>query len=53
MWGVKNLGLQASNSNVETVTGKRLTKVWTPVNTIASAVGSFIGLHPRIIPYNG
>ena len=47
MWGVKNLGLQASNSNVETVTGKRLTKVWTPVNTIASAVGSFIGLHPR------
>ena len=47
MWGIKNLGLQASNSNVESVTGKRLTKVWTPVNTIASAVGSFIGLHPR------
>ena len=47
MWGVKNLGLQASNSNVETVTGGRLTKVWTPVNTIAAAVGSFIGLHPR------
>ena len=47
MWGIKNLGLQASNSNVESITGKRLTKVWTPVNTIASAVGSFIGLHPR------
>ena len=26
MWGVKNLGLQASNSNVETVTGGRLTQ---------------------------
>ena len=47
LWGVKQLGLQASNSNVETVTGKRLTKVWTPVNTIASAVGNFLGLHPR------
>jgi len=47
LWGIKNLGLQASNSNVETTTGKRLTKVWTPVNTIASAVGGFLGLHPR------
>ncbi len=47
LWGIKNLGLQASNSNVETVTGKRLTKVWTPVNTLASAVGGFLGLHPR------
>jgi len=47
LWGIKNLGLQASNSNVETVTGKRLTKTWTPVNTIASAVGGFLGLHPR------
>ena len=26
LWGIKNLGLQASNPNVETVTGKRLTK---------------------------
>ena len=47
LWGIKNVGLQASNSNVETTTGKRLTKVWTPVNTIASAVGGFLGLHPR------
>ena len=47
LWGIKNLGLQASNSNVETLTGKRLTKVWTPINTIASSLGGFIGLHPR------
>ena len=47
LWGIKNLGLQASNSNVETLTGKRLTKVWTPINTIASTLGGFIGLHPR------
>ncbi len=47
LWGVKNLGLQASNPNVESTTGKRLTKVWTPINTIASALGGFVGLHPR------
>jgi len=47
LWGIKNLGLQASNSNVETLTGKRLTKVWTPINTIASSLSGFIGLHPR------
>ena len=47
LWGIKNLGLQASNANVETITGKRLTKVWTPINTIASTLGGFIGLHPR------
>ena len=47
LWGIKNLGLQASNSNVETLTGKRLTKVWTPINTIASAIGGFVGLRPR------
>ena len=47
LWGVKNLGLQASNPNVETITGKRLTKVWTPINTIASTLGGFAGLHPR------
>jgi len=47
LWGVKNLGLQASNANVESITGKRLTKVWTPINTIASTLGGFIGLHPR------
>ena len=47
LWGVKQLGLQQSNPNVETVTGKRLTKVWTPVNTLASVLGQHIGLHPR------
>jgi len=47
LWGIKNLGLQQSNPNVETVTGKRLTKVWTPINTIASSISGFIGLHPR------
>ena len=47
LWGIKNVGLQASNPNVETVTGKRLTKTWTPINTIASSIGGFLGLHPR------
>ena len=47
LWGIKNLGLQASNPNVETVTGKRLTKTWTPINTIASTLGGFAGLHPK------
>ena len=47
LWGVKNLGLQASNPNVESISGKRLTKVWTPINTIASTLGGFAGLHPR------
>lgn len=47
LWGIKNVGLQASNSNVETLTGKRLTKTWTPINTIASSIGGFLGLHPR------
>ena len=47
LWGIKNLGLQATNPNVETVTGKRLTKTWTPINTIASTLGGFAGLHPK------
>ena len=47
LWGIKNVGLQASNPNVETVTGKRLTKTWTPINTIASTLGGFIGLRPK------
>ena len=47
LWGIKNLGLQASNPNVETLTGKRLTKTWTPINTIASAIGGFVGLRPK------
>lgn len=47
MWGIKNFGLQQSNPNVETVTGKRLTKIWTPINTLASTLGGFAGLHPK------
>lgn len=47
LWGIKNVGLQATNPNVETVTGKRLTKTWTPINTIASTLGGFAGLHPK------
>ena len=47
LWGIKNVGLQASNPNVETITGKRLTKTWTPINTIASSIGGFIGLRPK------
>ena len=47
LWGIKNVGLQASNPNVETLTGKRLTKTWTPINTIASAIGGFVGLRPK------
>ena len=47
LWGVKQLGLQASNPNVETVTGKRLTKQWTPAGTLAAVAGQHIGLHPR------
>jgi hypothetical protein len=47
LWGIKNLGLQSSNPNVETITGKRLTKVWTPINTLASTLGGFAGLHPK------
>jgi hypothetical protein len=46
LWGVKQLGLQQSNPNVETVTG-RLTKVWTPINTLAATLGGFAGLHPN------
>ena len=47
LWGIKNVGLQATNPNVETVTGKRLTKTWTPINTLASTLGGFAGLHPK------
>jgi hypothetical protein len=47
LWGVKQFGLQQSNPNVESVTGPRLTKIWTPVNTLASVLGQHIGLHPR------
>lgn len=44
--GCKKLRFTISNANVESITGKRLTKVWTPINTIASTLGGFIGLHP-------
>ena len=47
LFAVKQFGLQNTNSNVETTTGKRLTKMWTPVNTLASVIGQHIGLHPR------
>ena len=47
LWGVKQFGLQQSNPNVESVTGARLTKIWTPINTLASIAGQHIGLHPR------
>ena len=56
LWGVQQVGLQLSNSNVETVSGARLTKVWTPVNTILSAVSQHIGVHPTrhgVLPISG
>ena len=56
LWGVQQVGLQLSNSNVETVSGVRLTKVWTPVNTLLSAVSQHIGIHPTrhgVLPVSG
>ena len=48
LWGVKQLGLQQSNPNVEKgLSLKRRTKIWTPVNTLASAIGIQLGLHPN------
>ena len=48
LWGVKQLGLQQSNPNVETFgIGIRRTKIWTPINTLASTLGGFAGLHPN------
>jgi hypothetical protein len=48
LWGVKQLGLQQSNPNVETFgTGIRRTKIWTPINTLAATLGGFAGLHPN------
>jgi len=47
LWGVKQFGLQQSNPNVEKIGGIRRTKMWTPINTLASAIGVQIGLHPN------
>jgi hypothetical protein len=47
LWGIKNLGLQQATANVESITGKRKTKIWTPINTLAATLGGFAGLHPN------
>jgi len=47
LWGIKQLGLQQSTSNVESITVKRKTKIWTPINTLAATLGGFAGLHPN------
>jgi hypothetical protein len=47
LWGVKQFGLQQSNPNVEKIGAIRRTKMWTPINTLASAIGAQIGLHPN------
>jgi len=47
LWGVKQFGLQQSNPNVEKIGAIRRTKMWTPINTLASAFGAQIGLHPN------
>ena len=47
LWGVKQFGLQQSNPNVEKIGGIRRTKLWTPINTLASALGQHIGFHPN------
>jgi len=58
LWSVKQFGLQQSNPNVENIlrTTKRRTKIWTPINTLASAIGAQIGLHPNrhgFTPFDG
>jgi len=51
LWGVKQLGLQASNPNVETGlpfnAGPRLTKTWTPVNLLANVLTQHTGIRHR------
>ena len=47
LWGIKNLGLQQATANVESISGKRKTKIWTPINTLAATLGGFAGLHPN------
>ena len=47
LWGIKQFGLQQSNPNVEKIGAIRRTKVWTPINTLASAIGIQLGLHPN------
>jgi hypothetical protein len=54
-WSLKQVALQATNSNVETLGGKRLTKVWTPANLITSIGGNHIGLHAtrhNLLPFS-
>ena len=54
-WSLKQVALQNTNSNVETMSGKRLTKVWTPSNLIASIGGNHIGLHAtrhNLLPFS-
>ena len=45
LWGIKQLGLQQATANVESTNGKRKTKIWTPINTLATTLGGFAGLH--------
>ena len=55
LWGIKNLGLQRATANVESISGIRKTKIWTPINTLAATLGGFAGLHPNrhgITPFN-
>ena len=51
LWGVKQLGLQASNPNVETGlpfnAPPRLTKIWTPVNLLANILTQHTGIRHR------
>jgi len=47
LWSVKQFGLQQSNPNVEKLGAIRRTKMWTPINTLASAIGAQIGFHPN------
>ena len=47
LWGIKQLGLQQATANVESIIGKRKTKIWTPINTLAATLGGFAGLHPN------
>src|SRR6056300_643230 len=47
LWGIKQLGLQQATANVESTNGKRKTKIWTPINTLATTLGGFAGLHPN------
>ena len=47
LFGIKQFGLQQSNPNVESLGPIRKTKIWTPINTLASVLGQHIGFHPN------